>query len=28
LMRTTGKVFLDWNPADFVNWVYEIADNP
>jgi phage terminase large subunit len=27
-MRTTGKVFLDWNPADFVNWVYEIADNP
>jgi phage terminase large subunit len=28
LMRTTGKVFLVWNPADFINWVYEIADNP
>jgi phage terminase large subunit len=27
-MRTTGTVFLDWNPADFNSWVYEIADNP
>jgi phage terminase large subunit len=28
LIRTTGQVFLDWNPADFVSWVYEVADNP
>jgi len=28
VMRTTGQVFLDWNPADFVSWVYDIADNP
>ena len=27
-MRTTGKIFLDWNPADFVSWVYEVADQP
>jgi phage terminase large subunit len=27
-MRTTGKIFLDWNPADFVSWVYEVSDNP
>lgn len=27
-MRTTGKIFLDWNPADFVSWVYEVADDP
>lgn len=27
-MRTTGKIFLDWNPADFNSWVYDIADNP
>ena len=27
-MRTTGQIFLDWNPADFVSWVYSIADNP
>jgi phage terminase large subunit len=27
-MRTTGQIFLDWNPADFVNWVYDVADNP
>jgi phage terminase large subunit len=27
-MRTTGQIFLDWNPADFNSWVYEIADNP
>ena len=28
LMRTTGQTFLDWNPADFVSWVYDVADNP
>lgn len=28
LIRTTGQAFLDWNPADFVSWVYEVADNP
>jgi phage terminase large subunit len=27
-MRTTGQIFLDWNPADFSNWVYDVADNP
>jgi phage terminase large subunit len=27
-MRTTGQIFLDWNPADFVSWVYGVADNP
>jgi phage terminase large subunit len=27
-MRTTGQIFLDWNPADFVSWVYAIADSP
>jgi phage terminase large subunit len=27
-MRTTGQIFLDWNPADFVSWVYSVADNP
>jgi phage terminase large subunit len=27
-MRTTGQIFLDWNPADFNSWVYEIADDP
>jgi len=27
LIRTTGQVFLDWNPADFISWVYEVADN-
>lgn len=27
-MRTTGAIFLDWNPADFNSWVYEVADNP
>lgn len=26
-MRTTGTIFLDWNPADFNSWVYAIADN-
>jgi phage terminase large subunit len=25
-MRTTGTIFLDWNPADFNSWVYEVAD--
>jgi phage terminase large subunit len=28
IIRTTGQVFLDWNPADFVSWVYDIADDP
>lgn len=27
-MRTTGKIFMDWNPADFNSWVYEVADDP
>jgi phage terminase large subunit len=27
-MRTTGQIFMDWNPADFNSWVYEVADNP
>jgi len=27
-MRTTGQIFLDWNPADFISWVYDVADNP
>jgi phage terminase large subunit len=27
-MRTTGQIFLDWNPADFNSWVYEVADKP
>ncbi len=27
-VRTTGKIFLDWNPADFVSWVYTVADDP
>lgn len=27
-MRTTGQIFLDWNPADFNSWVYEVADQP
>jgi phage terminase large subunit len=26
-MRTTGQIFLDWNPADFNSWVYELADD-
>jgi phage terminase large subunit len=26
-MRTKGAIFLDWNPADFVSWVYAIADD-
>lgn len=25
-MRTTGKIFADWNPADFNSWVYDLAD--
>lgn len=25
-MRTTGKIFADWNPADFNSWTYEMAD--
>lgn len=27
-MRTTGQIFLDWNPADFTSWVYNVADDP
>lgn len=27
-MRTTGTIFLDWNPADFVSWCYDVADHP
>jgi phage terminase large subunit len=27
-MRTTGTIFLDWNPADFNSWVYNVADKP
>ena len=27
-MRTTGAIFMDWNPAEFNSWVYDIADNP
>lgn len=27
-MRTTGTIFLDWNPADFNSWVYLVADDP
>ncbi len=27
-MRTTGQKILDWNPADFNSWVYDLADNP
>ena len=27
-MRTTGKIFMDWNPAEFNSWVYDVADNP
>lgn len=26
-MRTTGTIFMDWNPAEFNSWVYDIADN-
>jgi phage terminase large subunit len=27
-MRTTGKIFMDWNPAEFNSWVYDVADSP
>ena len=27
-MRTTSTIFLDWNPADFTSWVYDVADSP
>lgn len=27
-VRTTGQIFLDWNPSDFLSWVYKIADDP
>ena len=26
-VRTTECIFLDWNPADYKSWVYDIADN-
>ena len=26
-MRTTGTIFMDWNPAEFNSWVYDVADN-
>jgi phage terminase large subunit len=26
-MRTTGTIFMDWNPAEFTSWVYDIADS-
>jgi len=26
-MRTTGKIFADWNPADFNSWVYTLSDS-
>lgn len=26
-IRTTGTIFLDWNPADFISWVYTVADD-
>ena len=26
--RTTDVIFLDYNPADFTSWVYDVADNP
>jgi phage terminase large subunit len=26
-MRTVGTIFLDWNPADFRSWVYDVADD-
>jgi phage terminase large subunit len=28
LMRTTRCTFMDWNPADFSSWVYDVADHP
>lgn len=28
VMRTTTCTFMDWNPADFTSWVYDVADNP
>jgi phage terminase large subunit len=26
--RTTKMEFLDWNPANFQSWVYDVADDP
>lgn len=26
--RTTQCEFLDWNPAEFTSWVYDLADDP
>lgn len=27
-LRTTGSIFIDYNPADLNSWVYEIANRP
>jgi len=27
-MRTRGQILIDYNPADFVSWVYPVSDNP
>jgi phage terminase large subunit len=27
-MRTTKTIFMDWNPAEFNSWVYDVSDNP
>ena len=27
-LRTTGTIFLDYNPADLYSWVYKIPDRP
>ena len=27
-VRTTGTIFIDYNPADEDHWVYDVADNP
>ena len=26
-MRTTKTIFMDWNPAEFNSWVYDVSDN-
>lgn len=27
-LRTTGSIFIDFNPADEFSWVYEVSDRP
>ena len=27
-IRTVGQIFMDWNPAEFNSWVYDVADDP